>query len=88
MAQKKNSKVLKKVPEDHASCIRVSQSELLVDHDAELLDIEGDPLEEFEVTKSDKVDKVIHSRCTLAWQETWEDSDDKEEEELKELLRQ
>ena len=62
MAQKKNSKVLKKVPEDenhHASCIRVSQSELLVDHDAELLDIEGDPLEEFEVTKSDKVDKVF-----------------------------
>ena len=62
MAQKKNSKVLKKVPEDenhHASCIRVSQSELLVDHDAELLDIEGDPLEEFEVTKSDNVDKVF-----------------------------
>ena len=59
MAQKKNSKVLKKVPEDHASCIRVSQSEILVDHDAELLDIEGDPLEEFEVTKSDKVDKVF-----------------------------
>ena len=71
MAQKKNSKVLKKVPEDenhHASCIRVSQSELLVDHDAELLDIEGDPLEEFEVTKSDKVDKVFFNLHILRMQ--------------------
>ena len=62
MSQKKNSKVLKKIPEDendHTSCIRPGKSEILKDLDAQLLDIEGDPLEEFEVTKSDNVDKVF-----------------------------
>ena len=57
MSQKKNSKVLKKIPEDendHTSCTRPGN-----DLDAQLLDIEGDPLEEFEVTKSDNVDKVF-----------------------------
>ena len=61
MSQKKNSKVLKKIPEDendHTSCIK-GKSEILNDLDAQLLDIEGDPLEEFEVTKSDNVDKVF-----------------------------
>lgn len=62
MSQKKNSKVLKKIPEDendHTSCTRPGKSEILNDLDAQLLDIEGDPLEEFEVTKSDNVDKVF-----------------------------
>ena len=32
--------------------------------------------------------QVNHSQCSRAWHETWEDSDDKEEEDLKDLLGQ
>ena len=68
MGEKKNSKVLKKnskklkkiqVKEDcHANCVQASESELRIDYDALLLDIEGDPLEEFASESEIKVGQM------------------------------
>ena len=58
MVQKKNSKVLKKIPKEdevHANCLEKK----CIDYDAQLLDIEGDPLEEFEEEKTDTENKVV-----------------------------
>ena len=68
MGKKKNSKVLKKnskklkkiqVKEDcHANCVQASENELRIDYDALLLDIEGDPLEEFASESEIKVGQM------------------------------
>lgn len=57
---------------DHSKCVQATDGELKIDHDADLIDNEGDPLEEFETYEN----LTDHSKCTLAWQEDWEDANE------------
>ena len=56
------------------------QDDLKIDQDADLIDNEGDSLEEFQAPEY----LTDHSRCTLAWSEDWEDTN--QEIELKDVL--
>ena len=48
------------------------KGDLKIDHDANLIDIEGDPLEDFKMKLNEN--RIDHSSCTLAWTENWEDT--------------
>ena len=63
-----------KLRDSDSKCVRATKKELIVDHDGELIDNEGDPMEEFETKAGEK--KSNHSNCTLAWRENWEDVED------------
>ena len=58
--------------EDHTKCVKPTKGDLKIDHDANLIDIEGDPLEDFKMKLNENL--IDHSSCTLAWTENWEDT--------------
>lgn len=61
---------------DHSKCIKASENEIKADHDADLIEIEGDPLEEFEDPMYSKL--TDHSECVLLWEDQWEEYDESE----------
>ena len=69
--------------DDHSKCVKAIEGELKIDHDGELIENEGDHLEEFETKKSEELKD--HSKCTLAWEENWGD-DGEDETELDKIL--
>ena len=80
--ERKNTDDLKfKGLHDHSKCIQANDKEINVDHDANLIENEGDPLEEFD---TDEKSNSHHARCKTVWLENWEDAAD--EEELSEKL--
>jgi hypothetical protein len=58
--------------DDHIKCVKPTQGDIKINHDADLIDIEGDPLEEFETKQYENL--TDHSNCTMAWTENWEDT--------------
>ena len=61
-----------KFNDDHTKCVKTTEGDLKIDHDANLIDIEGDPLEDFKMKLNENL--IDHSSCTLAWTENWEDT--------------
>ena len=61
-----------KFNDEHTKCFKPNEGDLKIDHDVNLIDIEGDPLEEFETKQYENL--TDHSNCTLAWTENWEDT--------------
>ncbi len=57
---------------DHSRCVQAIEGDIKIDHDADLLNNEGDPLEEFVIEET----LTDHSRCTLPWSESWEDTEE------------
>ena len=72
---------------DHSKCVRALPNKLKTDHDANLIDGEGDPLEEFEFNDPRYENLVDHSKCTLAWTEDWEEFGEFEMNEVINLPR-
>ena len=58
--------------DDHTKCVKPTKGDLKIDHDANLIDIEGDPLEDFKTKQYENL--TDHSSCTLAWTENWEET--------------
>ena len=58
--------------DDHTKCVKPTKGDIKINHDADLIDIEGDPLEEFETEQYENL--TDHSNCTLAWTDNWEDT--------------
>ena len=58
--------------DDHTKCVKPTKDDIKINHDADSIDIEGDPLEEFETKQYENL--TDHSNCTLAWTENWEDT--------------
>ena len=58
--------------DDHTKCVKPTEGDLKIDHDANLIDIEGDPLEDFKMKQNENL--IDHSSCTLAWTENWEET--------------
>ncbi len=54
--------------------------------EGELIELEGDPLEEFEAKDQAESSKK-HFRGRQAWHEGWEDIDDREREDLADILK-
>jgi hypothetical protein len=58
--------------DDLNKCVKLTKDDIKINHDADLIDIEGDPLEDFETKQYENL--TDHSNCTLAWTENWEDT--------------
>ena len=58
--------------DDHKNCVKPTKGDIKINHDTDLIDIEGDPLEDFETKQYENL--TDHSNCTLAWTENWEDT--------------
>ena len=58
--------------DDLNKCVKLTKDDIKINHDADLIDIEGDPLEEFETKQYENL--TDHSNCTLAWTENWKDT--------------
>ena len=58
--------------DDHTKCVKPIKEDIKINNDADLIDIEGDPLEEFETKQYENL--TDHSNCTLAWTENWKDT--------------
>ena len=91
----KNEKIVKQIasnghdkinqPDDHSKCVKALPNELKIDHDANLIEGEGDPLEEFNDPRYGIL--VDHSKCTLPWTEDWEEFEENEMNEVINLPR-
>ena len=71
-SDEKDSKL--KALHDHSRCVKALPNELKIDHDADLIEGEGNPLEEFNEPMYENL--IDHSKCTLAWTEDWAEAEE------------